>query len=122
MVERWNIGFQKDISHFNFIVNPAGGGTINPALPFPLRAIGSTLRPVSPTDWKRSRRPEPIIPIFQHPNIPVLNQFDFALMVTTVCFVDDIRKALLEVHRVLSNEGILIIGFVDRNNVVGQTY
>jgi hypothetical protein len=29
MVERWNIGFQKDISHFNFIVNPVGGGTIN---------------------------------------------------------------------------------------------
>jgi len=30
MVERWNIGFQKDISHYNFVVNPAGGGTINP--------------------------------------------------------------------------------------------
>jgi hypothetical protein len=29
MVERWNIGFQKDNSHFNFIVNLAGGGTIN---------------------------------------------------------------------------------------------
>jgi hypothetical protein len=40
MVERWNIGFQKDISHFNFIVNPAGGGTINPTLHYPLRAVG----------------------------------------------------------------------------------
>jgi hypothetical protein len=29
IVERWNIGFQKDVSHFNFIVNPVGGGTIN---------------------------------------------------------------------------------------------
>jgi hypothetical protein len=27
MVERWNIGFQKDIRHFNFIVNPVNGGT-----------------------------------------------------------------------------------------------
>jgi len=35
MVERWNIGFQKDNSHFNFIVNPAGGGTINPTLHYP---------------------------------------------------------------------------------------
>ena len=35
MVERWNIGFQKDISHFNFIVDSAGGGTINPALHYP---------------------------------------------------------------------------------------
>jgi hypothetical protein len=35
MVERWNIGCQKDNSHFNFIVNPAGGGTINPTLHYP---------------------------------------------------------------------------------------
>ncbi len=35
MVERWNIGFQKDISHFNFIVNPVGGETINPTLNYP---------------------------------------------------------------------------------------
>ncbi len=35
MVERWNIGFQKDISHFNFIVNPVGGETINPTLHYP---------------------------------------------------------------------------------------
>ncbi len=50
------------------------------------------------------------------------SQFDFVLMVTTVCFVDDISKALLEAHRVLSHGGILIIGFVDRNSKVGQTY
>jgi hypothetical protein len=35
MVERWNIGFQKDINHFNFIFNPAGGGTIYPTLHYP---------------------------------------------------------------------------------------
>jgi hypothetical protein len=40
MVERWNIGFQKDISPFNFIVNPTGGGTINPTLHYPLQAVG----------------------------------------------------------------------------------
>jgi hypothetical protein len=40
MVERWNIGFQMDISHFNFIVNPAGGGNIKPTLHYPLRAAG----------------------------------------------------------------------------------
>jgi hypothetical protein len=40
MVERWNTGYQKDNSHFNFIVNPAGGGIINPTLHHPLRAVG----------------------------------------------------------------------------------
>jgi hypothetical protein len=34
-VERWNIGFQKDISHFIFVVNAVGGGTINPTLHYP---------------------------------------------------------------------------------------
>ena len=41
----WNngtldIGFQKDNSHFNVIVNPPGGGNINPTLHYPLRATG----------------------------------------------------------------------------------
>ena len=56
-VECWNIGFQKDINHFKFIVNPAGGGTIDPTLLHPrthystiplfhhsLRGVGATLR------------------------------------------------------------------------------
>ena len=50
------------------------------------------------------------------------SQFDFILMVTTVCFVDDIGKALMEAYRVLSNRGVLIIGFVDRNSRVGKIY
>ncbi|MBW1712197.1 MAG: class I SAM-dependent methyltransferase [Deltaproteobacteria bacterium] len=50
------------------------------------------------------------------------SEFDFVLMVTTVCFVDDINRSLREVHRVLSPRGFLIIGFVDRNSMVGQTY
>ena len=50
------------------------------------------------------------------------SQFVFVLMVTTVCFVDDITRALMEAHRVLSHGGFLVIGFVDRNSMVGQTY
>jgi len=63
MVERWSIGFQKDISHFNFIVNPVDGGTINPTLHYPLRGVGST-----------SRRPEPIIPLLQYSIIPIVSE------------------------------------------------
>jgi hypothetical protein len=63
MVERWNIGIQKDISHFNLIANPVGGGAINPTLHYPLRGVGST-----------SRRPEPIIPLFQYSIIPIVSE------------------------------------------------
>ena len=50
------------------------------------------------------------------------SQFDFLLMVTTVCFVDDIGKTLMEAYRVLSNRGVLIIGFVDRDSKMGRIY
>ena len=50
------------------------------------------------------------------------SQFDFLLMVTTVCFVDDISQTLLEAYRVLCHGGFLIIGFVDRSSRVGQIY
>ena len=50
------------------------------------------------------------------------NEWDFALMVTTICFLDDIYKSFQEVYRVLKNEGQLIIAFVDKNSPVGRTY
>lgn len=50
------------------------------------------------------------------------SQFDFVLMVTTVCFVDDINRALMEAHRILSCGSVLIIGFVDRHSKLGRIY
>jgi len=50
------------------------------------------------------------------------SEFEFVLMVTTVCFVDDIGKALMESHRVLSDGGLLVIGFIDRNSKMGKIY
>ena len=47
---------------------------------------------------------------------------DFALIVTTICFVDDIYKSFIEVNRSLRNAGSLIIGFVDKESQVGKTY
>jgi SAM-dependent methyltransferase len=48
--------------------------------------------------------------------------FDLALMVMTVCFLDDIHKAFKEANRVLTNGGFFIAGIVDRNNTIGQMY
>ncbi len=49
-------------------------------------------------------------------------QFDFTLMVTTICFLDDAIRALQEARRVLRPRGNIIIGFVDKNSAVGKTY
>ncbi len=48
--------------------------------------------------------------------------FDFVLMVTTICFVDDPVKALKEVDRVLVENGKFLIGFVDKNSFLGRLY
>lgn len=49
-------------------------------------------------------------------------EFDFALMVTTVCFLDDIDLAFYEAFRVLKPHGAFVIGFVDRNSPLGKSY
>lgn len=49
-------------------------------------------------------------------------QFDFALMVTTICFLDDVGAAFREAYRVVKPGGALIVGFIDRESPLGRAY
>jgi len=56
-------------------------------------------------------------------NLPLKNeQFNYVLMVTTVCFLDDLDKAFHEVYRILKNNGCIVIGFVDKESMIGKLY
>ena len=56
-------------------------------------------------------------------NLPFPNdRFDLVLMVTTVCFVDDIQASLAEAFRVLKPGGCIILGFVDKEGDLGRRY
>ena len=48
--------------------------------------------------------------------------FDYALSVTTICFVDDATTMLEEAYRVLRPGGTLVIGFIDRASDLGKIY
>ena len=48
------------------------------------------------------------------------NSFDFAIFVTSICFVDNPVKAIKETHRILKNDGEIIIGIIDKNSILGQ--
>ena len=48
--------------------------------------------------------------------------FDHALMVTTICFVDDVDRSLREVYRVLKEDGVFVLAFVDKESPVGKVY
>jgi len=49
-------------------------------------------------------------------------QFNFVLMVTTICFVDNLNLTFKEAYRVLKSGGYLIVGFIDKGSAVGKLY
>jgi len=56
-------------------------------------------------------------------NLPLKNDScDFALMVTTICFVDELEQSFREAWRIVKPGGFLIVGFVDRESPLGKTY
>jgi SAM-dependent methyltransferase len=48
--------------------------------------------------------------------------FDWVLLVTTICSLDDPEKALKECHRVLRKNGVLVIAMIDRESELGRQY
>jgi len=48
--------------------------------------------------------------------------FDYVLLVTTICFVDDIEQTFAQAFRVLKPGGCIIVGFVDRESELGKHY
>ena len=56
-------------------------------------------------------------------NLPFENcRFSFVLMVTTICFLDDIEASFKEVYRILKPGSHIIIGFIDKDSLVGKLY
>jgi ubiquinone/menaquinone biosynthesis C-methylase UbiE len=48
-------------------------------------------------------------------------QFDFVLFVT-ICHFDNVKEAFAEAHRVLKNEGSIIVGFLDKDQSIAKQY
>lgn len=56
-------------------------------------------------------------------NLPFHNQsFDHVVMITTVCFLDDIPKAFAEAHRVIKKNGFFIVAIIDKESEIGKQY
>ncbi len=55
--------------------------------------------------------------------LPVRSRaFDFAVMVTTLCFLDDPAQTLRETRRIVRSGGGLVVGFVDAESPLGRQY
>ena len=56
-------------------------------------------------------------------NLPCKDSsFDFVLLVTTICFLDDVPAAFGEAYRVLKCGGSILVGFIDRESSLGKVY
>ena len=80
---------------------------------------------VEPSDKMAVKAEKQGIRVFRHvaEELPFPDfKFDFVLMVTTICFVDDIVKSFQEAFRVLKPGGCIIVGFVDKESDLGKRY
>ena len=56
-------------------------------------------------------------------SIPVEDgSYDYALMVTTVCFLDSPETAFREARRILKAGGFLVVGLIDKDSRLGKKY
>ncbi|PID27822.1 MAG: SAM-dependent methyltransferase [Candidatus Cloacimonadota bacterium] len=49
------------------------------------------------------------------------NSFDFAVFITSLCFITDPLKAFKEAYRIVHKKGSLIVAFIDKNSFLGRT-
>lgn len=55
--------------------------------------------------------------------LPFKNEsFDYALMITTICFTEDAQKAFDESYRILKPGGVFINAFLDADTKLGRFY
>jgi ubiquinone/menaquinone biosynthesis C-methylase UbiE len=48
--------------------------------------------------------------------------FDFVLMMTVICFLDDIPRGFQETYRVLGHGGTFVAGFIEAGGEIFQKY
>jgi SAM-dependent methyltransferase len=56
-------------------------------------------------------------------NLPIKpEKFDYALFVTTICFLESLHQAFSEVFRILKPNGSVVIGFIEKESAMGRLY
>ena len=48
--------------------------------------------------------------------------FDYVLFVTTLCFLDSLNQAFHEAFRILKPQGAVVIGFIEKESILGRIY
>jgi ubiquinone/menaquinone biosynthesis C-methylase UbiE len=55
--------------------------------------------------------------------LPITDNFlDFALITTTLCFLNNLETTFIEIKRILKKRGSIILGFIDKESFLGKLY
>lgn len=46
--------------------------------------------------------------------------FDYAVLITSICFVENSQRAIEEVYRILKTEGVIVIAIIDKDTPFGK--
>lgn len=49
-------------------------------------------------------------------------RFDFATMLFSICYFTSLSAAFKEAYRVLKSDGSLVVGFIDKQSIIGKQY
>ena len=56
-------------------------------------------------------------------NLPFKDlSYHLVLMVFCISYFENLHEAFKEAYRVLKDEGVLIVGFIDKNSTIGEFY
>jgi SAM-dependent methyltransferase len=124
--ERHAEEYRAELAAIHRLLPPAGArglevGVGSGKFAAPL-GIGIGIEPSAEMARKARRRGVAVIPGTAE-ELPIRSgRFDFVLLVTTICFVDDVGRTLGEAFRVLNAGGCILVGFVDRESALGRRY
>lgn len=95
----------------------AGTGLFSQAL-----GISEGVEPSEDMGKKATEKGIVIYPGFAE-DLPLENEsFDLAVMITVDCFLQDIKQAFSEIHRILKSNGYFVIAFINKATPLGAQY
>ena len=122
--EKNNLAYESQIKAVRSVLPPGRGVEIGVGTGRFAGPLGVEMG-VEPSDFMKEAALEKGIEVIRGvaESLPLPDRsFDFALMVTVICFFDDVPRAFSEALRILKPGGSLVVAFLDRDTPIGKVY